>query len=506
MKYNRKKAATIFFIVVAMAGVASAQTFKTLVEFDGTDGANPFSTLTQGTDGNYYGTNQFGGNYTCQVPGCGTIFKLSPQGVITTLYTFCAQMSCSDGISPWAALVLGTDGNFYGTTYSGGDPNYSAGTVFKMTPTGTLTTLYQFCQKSACADGGHPSGQLVQGPDGNFYGTTRIGGDRTNCPQGCGTVFRITPNGALTTLHALNIGEGAMPSAGLTLGKDGNFYGTASTGGNVAAYFCAQDTQLGCGTVFRITPKGVVTTLYSFCADGQYCHTDGSSPFAGLILGSDGNFYGAASSQGEHAAGTLFKITPQGQFNVLYNFCSASNCSDGSMPLSTVIQGTDGALYGTASQGGDTNCFQVGLGCGTVFRYSSAGKLTTLHTFEQSDGLNPNGVTQTTKGYFLGTTYYSSQTTQCYLGCGTVFSLSTGLKPFVTFIQNFGKVGQTAQVLGQGFAGVTNVTLNGVQASFTVVSGTFLRFTVPPNATSGFVKVTTPNGVLTSNVRFVVLP
>jgi uncharacterized repeat protein (TIGR03803 family) len=224
-------------------------------------------------------------------------------------------------------------------------------------------------------------------------------------------------------------------------------------------------------------------------------------------LGSDGNFYGAAANEGEHAAGTLFKITPQGQFSVLYNFCSLSNCSDGSMPLSTFVQGTDGALYGATAQGGNTGCF--GTGCGTTFRFSLPGKLTTLNTFQQSGGWNPNGVSQTTEGYFLGTTYNGGKTVECFdpnFGCGTVFSLSTGLKPFVTFVQNFGKVGQTAQVLGQGFTGATSVTLNGVQASFTVVSGTFLRFIVPPGATSGFVKVTTPTGVLTSNVRFVVLP
>jgi uncharacterized repeat protein (TIGR03803 family) len=298
-----------------------------------------------------------------------------------------------------------------------------------------------------------------------------------------------------------------MPSAGLTLGRDGNFYGTASTGGNLGLWCTEYVQELGCGTVFKITPQGSVSTLYSFCADGQFCVTDGALPFAGLVLGSDGNFYGAATSEGEHAAGTLFRITPQGQFTVVYNFCSLSNCSDGSMPSSTLVQGTDGALYSATAQGGNTAC--LGTGCGTVFRFSLAGKFTTLHTFQQSDGWNPNGVTQTTKGYFLGTAYYGGEAAGCpapSFGCGTAFSLSTGLKPFVTFVQNFGKVGQAAQILGQGFAGVTNVTLNGVQASFTVVSGTFLRFTVPPSATSGFVKVTTPNGVLTSNVRFVVLP
>ena len=323
MSINRISWINMFLVSLVFAVSADAQVFKTIVQFDGSDGGNPFSTLTQGTDENYYGTTQEGGNYNCgQIPGCGTIFKLSPQGKFTTLYTFCVQQPCSDGISPWAGLVLGTDGNFYGTTYSGGNVN-SAGTVFKITPFGKLTTLYAFCRFSGCPDGSQPSGQLIQGADGNFYGTTRYGGTE-EClagTPGCGTVFRITPSGSLTTIHAFtpvtNL-DGSIPSAGLTMGPDGNFYGTTSQGGYAGTWCVDYVEESGCGTVFKITPAGSETVLYRFCVDQQFCSTDGALPFGGLVLARDGNFYGAAwGGGGAEESGTLFKISPQGQFTEL---------------------------------------------------------------------------------------------------------------------------------------------------------------------------------------------
>ena len=191
-----KRACTLFLICGATAIASPAQpTFTTLASFDWSNGASPaLMSLVQGLDGDFYGTTYWGGAY-----GYGTIFKIARSGELTTLYNFCAQSNCPDGAGPVAGLVLGTDGNFYGTASAGGARNF--GTVFKISPSGTLTTLYCFCTHFACDDGGLPEGGLIQARDGNLYGTTLGGG-----AGGDGTVFRITPSGTLTTLHSFEFG------------------------------------------------------------------------------------------------------------------------------------------------------------------------------------------------------------------------------------------------------------------------------------------------------------
>jgi uncharacterized repeat protein (TIGR03803 family) len=205
-----------------MAIASSAQILTTVTSFDGFDGSAPYTApLLQGPNGNFYGTTSGGGPNAPN--GGGTVFEVSSAGQITDLYFFCSQSSCTDGFTPDAGLVLGVDGNFYGTTSQGG-ANGHYGTIFKITPSGNLTTLYSFCAQSLCTDGGYPTGAVTQGPDGNFYGTAFSGGvgDAQYCSGGCGTVFRITPQGAYTVLHSFagyNT-EGADPSAGLVLGGD----------------------------------------------------------------------------------------------------------------------------------------------------------------------------------------------------------------------------------------------------------------------------------------------
>jgi uncharacterized repeat protein (TIGR03803 family) len=263
----------IILVLMALMPVASAaQTLTTLASFNGIDGSDPYSApLLQGTDGNFYGTTAYGGA-NCFSTGCGTVFKITPKGVLTTLYSFCAQSSCSDGDYPYAGLIQAADGNFYGTTSQGGS-NGHAGSIFKITSAGKLTTLYSFCSQTNCADGNYVTGGLIQGADGNFYGTTFSGGigDAQYCSGGCGTVFKLTPQGILTTLHnfsGYNI-EGSAPNAGLVQAKNGNFYGTTTSGG--AFNTCS----VGCnGTVFEITPAGSLTTLHSFAASP----TDGATP------------------------------------------------------------------------------------------------------------------------------------------------------------------------------------------------------------------------------------
>jgi uncharacterized repeat protein (TIGR03803 family) len=477
---NRAYACALFLLCAATAIASPAQTFTTLVSFDRTDGAAPqFGPLVQGRDGNFYGTTSADGANATNV---GTVFKITPSGTLTTLYNFCAQTNCTDGANPYAGLVLGTDGNFYGTTYAGGANGTNVGTVFKITPSGTLTTLHSFDY----TDGANPYAGLVQATDGNFYGTTSGGG-----ANGLGTVFKITPGGTLRTLYSFAFGaDGYSPEAGLVQATDGNFYGTTFYGGNGG----------GNGTVFKITPGGTVTALHGF---GGF---DGDSPAAGLVQATNGNFYGTTSYAGanclnEFECGTVFKITPSGTLTTLYTFCSQTNCTDGYNPLAALVQATDGNFYGTTAYGGDPTCFAP-YGCGTVFKITPTDTLTTPHSFNGTDGSAPiAGLMQATNGNLYGTTSGGGAN-----GVGTVFTLSVGLGPFVEALTYSGKVGKTIEFLGQGFTSTTTVSFNGHFASRTVVSGTYLTATVPSGATTGFVTVTTSGGTLKSNKIFRVIP
>ena len=246
--------------------ISPSGTLTTLHNFDGTDGNGPYGgALIQATDGNFYGVTEAGGANSCIISGtdygCGTIFKITPSGTLTTLYSFCSQSGCTDGQYPVGGLVQATDGNFYGTT-SGGGVN-SGGTVFKITPSGTLTTLYSFCSKSGCTDGGGPMATLVQAADGNFYGTTLVGGANScSAPytDGCGTIFKISPTGTLTTLHSFDGADGNFLQGGLVQATDGNFYGTTTFGG--ASANCTG----GCGTVFRLS-VGVTPGPFAYVAN-----------------------------------------------------------------------------------------------------------------------------------------------------------------------------------------------------------------------------------------------
>jgi uncharacterized repeat protein (TIGR03803 family) len=263
-------------------------------------------------------------------------------------------------------------------------------------PAQTLTTIYNFCSQPNCSDGSLPHAGLVQGTDGNFYGTTSQG------DVGYGTVFKVTPSGALTTLHAFTGPDGADPLAALLQGTDGNLYGTTFNGGANDDPSCVFGGFVGCGTVYKVTPAGSLSTLYSFCSQ-PFCF-DGSNPSSALIQGVDGNFYGTAG--GQTTGGTFFKITPAGALTTLYNFCSLPNCADGEFPH-TLVRGTDGNFYGTTYAGGtNDNCTVEGsIGCGTVFKITPQGTLTTLYSFDNTDGSYPQaGLVQGIDGNFYGTT------------------------------------------------------------------------------------------------------
>jgi len=497
-EFYRKRSLTIWIcLVIVMAGAnVSAQTLATLQIFNYNNGAYPGGPLTQGIDGGLYGVTGEGGPATCSVgwPFCGTVFEIGKRGAFKTIYEFCPLGDCAGGDGPNSGLLLTNSGSFIGTSFFGGNAQgctMGCGTIFGITEKAVLTTLYSFTS----SDGHSPTGALVQAPNGTLYGTV-WGGTGTSCGGGaCGTVYSLSPDGKVATLHAFTFTEGAYPHQ-LVLGNDGNFYGTGYMGG---AAGCPNYGN-GCGTVFKITPEGALTVLHVFC---ETTCTDGSYPSA-LTLGSDGNFYGGTVSGGDlncfdgYGCGTLFKITPTGELTTLHNFEEY----DGENLYEPPIQGSDGNLYGVTGAGGSG---------GTIYEITPTGDLTTIYNFcmqrDCPDGLDPNSLMQATDGNFYGTTAEGGDL-QCIAsnnGCGTAFRLSTGLGPFVAFVRGYGKVGQTGGILGQGFIGTTNVSLNGTSAAFVVISDTLIKATVPPGATTGCVTVSTPGGTLRSNVSFQVI-
>jgi uncharacterized repeat protein (TIGR03803 family) len=330
-----------------------AQTLTTLYSFLDSFGSRPPddpSGLIQATGGNLYGTTFNGG-----ANGSGTVFRITPSGMLTTLYSFCPLSGCLDGGGPYAGLVQATNGDLYGTTCCYGPHGAgTAGTIFKITPSGTLTTLHSFCSQTGCPDGAGPYGALVQATNGDLYGTTSQSG-----AYGGGTVFKITPSGTLTTLHSFCSQTGCpdgSPPTGLVQAASGDFYGTTMYGG-----------ASGLGTIFRITPSGTLATLYSFVCSQSAC-PDGTEPSAGLVQATDGNLYGTANG-GANAGGTIFKITPSGTLTTLYSFCFQTGCTDGAYPSAGLVQATNGNFYGTTSEGGIGGAC-TGGGCGTVFRLS----------------------------------------------------------------------------------------------------------------------------------------
>ncbi|MGA3008473.1 MAG: choice-of-anchor tandem repeat GloVer-containing protein [Opitutaceae bacterium] len=338
------------------------------------------SALVLGTDGNFYGTSNSGGAH-----GDGAVYKMTPAGVFTTVYSF----SGPDGANPFRGLIQGSDGNFYGMTGNGGANN--DGTVFKMTPAGVLSTLAAFNG----ANGASPLAVLVQGTDGNFYGTTSDGGS-----AGDGTVFKVTPKGVLTVLASFTGINGASPEAGLVQGADGNFYGTTVNGG-------ANND----GVIFRITPAGVLTTLVTFKGP------NGRQPYAALTLANDGNFYGATDSGGSTYVsddnpgyGTAFKMTPAGALTTLVSFDGNSVAFQDAK----LVQGKDGNFYSPNYYGGSDS-----EGYGDIFKMTPEGVVTVLGWFNVANGLNPfAGLVQGNNGNFYGTTESGGS-----VGNGVVYEL-----------------------------------------------------------------------------------
>ena len=475
---NLWEMAGLILLLCATATFSTAQTFTTLYSFAGTaanDGSLPgYGALVQGFDGNLYGTTVQGGiNCSEGAAGCGEVFKITPGGVLTGIHEFCAAGSCPDGNQPEGGLALNIDGSLYGMTQFGGTSG--SGTVFKITPGAPLDTLYSFDGTI----GAEPMSTLVRAGNGNFYGITQTGGI-----TGSGAIVKVTPRGIVSLVHSLSntVGIGQSDPAALAQGTDGNFYGVTGVGGS-----------FGVGTVFRLTPGGMLTVLHNFSGT-----PDGAAPSGTLVQGTDGDFYGTTRQGGANGRGTVFKITPAGELNIVYSFCPLNGCPDGFDPVGGLVQAADKNFYGTTLGGGS------GSRNGTVFQMTPAGKLKTLHSFTGLEGSEPlAGLVQHTSGIFYGTTNAGGANDM-----GSIFSLSMGksLNPFVELVTTIGKVGASVVILGDGLTGTSEVSFGGASAAFQVVSDTEITTTVPGGATTDVVTVTTPTGTLTSNKNFAVTP
>src|ERR1017187_644292 len=403
-KVLRRIIAVILLVLAGRTFKASGQTVTNLYSFIGTssDGGNPQAPLIQGSDSNFYGTAP-AGFVQFKTNNYGTVFRIGPDGSFTNLHSF----NGIDGAYPIAGLVQGSDGSFYGTTVNAGITNF--GTVFRISTSGSYTNLHSLV--GSPGDGRQPDARLVQGIDGSFYGTTIYGGASTNCNFGCGTVFRFSVSGGYTNLYSF-VGspiDGANPTAGLVRGSDGNFYGTTRNGGANAA-----------GTVFRISPNGSCTNLHSFGNSPG----DAALPAAGLVQGSDGNFYGTTlfggvtSPQNTSGYGVIFRINTSGVYTNLYSFVSPPG--DGNFPTGGLVQGSDGRFYGTTQQGGAN-------GNGIIYRITPNGSYTNLYPFAgyPNDGSQPNaGLVQGGDGNFYGTTTFGGINNS-----GTVYRLSVPINP-----------------------------------------------------------------------------
>jgi uncharacterized repeat protein (TIGR03803 family) len=385
------------FVLLTVAPSAQAQTFTLLHAFAGspTDGANPYAPLIMDAKGNLYGTTYDGGS-----ADVGTVFEVSNEGKGTILYSF---SGASDGALPYAGLVKDAQGDLYGATVYNGGYGYGPGVVFKVTPSGKETILYQFCTQSGCPDGGFPRAGLVMDANGDFYGTTPYGG-----VYGLGTVFKLTKAGNETVVYSFKgPPDGKYPVGGLVIDAEGNLFGTTAQGGT--HYFCCVcPSGVGCGTVFKVTKSGKETVLHSFGSGTKHP----AVPMAGLVMDSQGNLYGTTLHGGGRNLGTVFKVTKTGKTTVLYRFKGP----DGGLPYAGLVMDGRGNLYGTTSGGGESSTC-----CGVLFKLNKSGQEVVLHNFTGgTDGASPYAsLIMDAKGNLYGTASRGGTA-----GLGTVYKFT----------------------------------------------------------------------------------
>ena len=437
-------------LALALAATAAqAQTYKVLYTFSSNPGDpnSPVGTISQGRDGSLYTTT--GKLFANSTP---YVVKITPGGKLTIL------SSLSSTVPPHPGLTLGTDGGFYGVLQTGGA--HQLGSIFKIDPAGSISTFFSF----SGPDGAYPFAPPIQGVDGNWYGTTQRGGDADN-----GTVYQISPSGASRVLCDFSTcGGGKIPELPLVQAATGIFYGGTTFGGDPAFNF---------GSIFEISPSGKSLVVL----DDGFAGLGG--PAVAMLEGTDGSLYGRAGNPE-----VVFKIAG-GVLSVLHDI-------GGGDPSDGLAQATDGNLYGMESGG---------VGCGVIFRVNPLGDFAPIFTFPGDGSLgcgSASTLIQHTNGLLYGTAFLGGSANS-----GVFFSLDLGLGPFVTFLPAARQVGHTVEILGQGFTGTTAVSFNGTPAtSFNVYASTYMTATVPSGATTGFIQVTTPSGTLTSNKQFQVKP
>jgi uncharacterized repeat protein (TIGR03803 family) len=370
--------------------------------------------VTLGMDGNFYGTSDNTGSVTCGLYGCGIVWKATPSGVLTTLYNF----QGTDGCTPLTAPVQAPSGIFYGTTpYSCNGAN-NVGVVYSLTSGGTYKVLHTL----SGADGAYPHAPLTVGPDGNLYGGTSQGGNNNY-----GVLFKITPSGTYTVLHYFAGSDGSDVETGMIVGRDGILYGTTNRGGGG-----------GVGVIFKLTTGGTYTVINPIPQPS-------TGPVTSLVQGTDGKFYGIFGTGSSGNNGVLYSVTTTGTLTRLHSFCQQTNCTDGWGPSTPLVQATNGKFYGVTSSGGSTK------------------------------------------------------------NTGVFYSFDVGLAPFINLSTYSGSVGSTVGIFGQDFDSASVVKFNGVAATKIVVSGTtYITATVPAGATDGRVTVTTGTTTLTSTQTFIV--
>jgi uncharacterized repeat protein (TIGR03803 family) len=439
-----------FVLTVLPSAPAITSVFTTLATFNYANGSNPIAGVVQGGNGSFYGTTLYGG-----ASGAGTVYELTSSGSLSTLYSFSGG---ADGGNPWDTLATGTDGNFYGTTYYGGTAN--AGAIFKISPAGAFSSLCSM----ASSIGADPIGGLLSGTNGNFYGTATAGG--TN---GYGAIFQVSSAGLLTNLHSFSNSDGANPWASVSLGNDGNLYGTTLAGGTA-----------GGGALFKMTPGGSLTALSSLSG------ATGTEPIGGLLQASNGNLYGSVSSGGAYGHGAVFQLSASGSLATLASF----NGSDGATPYAALIQGADGNYYGTTAFGGNGSE-------GTIFQITSVGAITSLYSFTGgADGAEPwSALTQGADGRLYGATYTGGTS-----GYGTVYAIAP---PYVT-----GSAGYPLSYQ----VGATNIPIaysaSGLPPGLSMNSGTGL-ISGAPTATGTFsttVAASNTAGSGSGTLTFLILP
>jgi uncharacterized repeat protein (TIGR03803 family) len=462
-----------FLIVLSLVAAASAQSsnanLSVLFSFPCDqsavcpDGYFPIS-LIEGGDGNFYGVAAGGGT---GMNAQGTVFKITPSGQLSVIYSFAER---PDGSLPFGAsperVIQGTDGFLYGTTLL--DGAFGFGTVFKLTPSGVITDLHDFCSTQFCADGAYPS-VLTQALDGNFYGSTGPSGAPADI------LYRISPAGTFKVLHTFD--TKGHPDGGGTFGftpaPDGNFYGATVAG--------SQNTPFN--SVFRFSPKtGAYKILHGFNWP--------NIAQSGLVMASNGELFGLQTNS------NLYQISTKGAYHEIGPL-STTQYADGH-----ILQASDGNLWGDF-QGGD--CGDQGM----VFGATTAGSVLQNLTFNcNTDGQQLGSIFQAADGKFYGVTFGSGVATTDSITNGTIWSIDAGLPPpspnVVNFFPTKGAVGTKVLLQGVHFVGTTAVTFNGVSATFSLLTANYISVTVPSGAKTGKIEVTNAGGTTTSTKPFAV--